>query len=109
VLDFLERYCLLIPYPIEQEYEIIGFDHSDIALAVAGSVVVGRGVKYHLEGEGSVVDRAHFRAAYPEVVNPLADLFPRGGSRDRITLSIDDWARVVSLGRRPVSKYYPPP
>jgi hypothetical protein len=109
VLHFVEGYCLLIPYPIEQEYEIIGFDHSDIALAVAGSVVVGRGVKYHLEGEGSVVDRAHFRAAYPEVVNPLADLFPPGPSRDRITLSIDDWARVVSLGRRPVSKYYPPP
>jgi hypothetical protein len=98
-----ERYCLLIPYPIEQEYEIIFFDGSDIALVVAGSVVVGRGVKFYLEEEGPVADRTYFHAVYPEV-KPLTYLrFPRW-SRYKITLSIDDWARVVSLGKRPVSK-----
>ncbi|KAH8764113.1 heterokaryon incompatibility protein-domain-containing protein [Hyaloscypha sp. PMI_1271] len=99
-----ERYCLLIPYPIEQEYEIICFDDSDIALVVAGSVVVWRGVKFYLEEEGPVAVGTYFRAVYPEVVKPLTYLdFPRW-SRYKITLSIDDWVRVVSLGKRPVSK-----
>ena len=99
-----ESSCLLIPYPIEQEYEIICFDGSDIALVVAGSLVVGRGVKFYLEEEGLVADRTYFRAVYPKVVKPLTYLRFSPGSRCKITLSIDDWARVVSLGKRPVSK-----
>jgi hypothetical protein len=99
-----KRYCLLIPYPIEQEYEIICFVGSDIALAVIGSVVVGRGVIYDLKRKGAEVDRAHFRAAYPEVIESYKDPDSLRWSRDTITLSIDDWARVVSLGKRPVFK-----
>jgi hypothetical protein len=97
---FGKRYCLLIPYPIEQEYEIICFDGSDIALAVIGSVVVGRGVIYDLERKSAEVDRAHFRAAYPDLI----EIYSLVRSRNTITLSIDNWARVVSLAKRPLSK-----
>ncbi|PMD51488.1 HET-domain-containing protein [Hyaloscypha bicolor E] len=95
-----KRYCLLIPYPIEQEYEIICFDGSDIALAVIGSAVVGRGVIYDLERKSAEVDRAHFRAAYPDLI----EIYFLVRSRNTITLSIDNWVRVVSLAKRPVSK-----
>jgi len=101
---------ILTPVPLEDDYDVACFHASDIALIVKEDVIMGRAVLYNMNGP---VRRVHFSAGKygvefsapfnSSVTNPRFYLPVM-----QTTLSIQDWARVVALGKCPISGQHTP-
>ncbi|PMD33948.1 HET-domain-containing protein [Hyaloscypha variabilis F] len=109
------RYLIMSPCPIREDCEFIGFANSEIALMVMGTLVVCRAVIYRIDRNWDRSDGTHLfieYGAFPDIVVPpnghLREAVPRPNGlpweRTTVTLSIEDWARVVSLGNWPARK-----
>ena len=81
---FNSVYLLLAPFPIVNGCEIVFFYRSDIGLVVSEGVVTGRALLFE------------FKRFHPAPVY-VSHASPRNWKLKFITLSVENWARVVSL------------
>jgi hypothetical protein len=108
-------YLIMSPCPIREDCELIAFDNSRIALMVMETLVVCRAVIYRIDRKRDQTDGTDLIIKYggfPDTVDSpnghLWEAVPRPNDlpweRTIITLSVEDWARIVSLGNWPARK-----
>ena len=94
-------FFVLAPFPLDDDSDIVYFLRSDIVLVVRGGLIVGRAVLYKMSGP---LHRTYFVSTSEDELFFTEPRFYDHLPPSTITLSIEDWVRVVSVGNCPTSK-----